>query len=93
MKSYGIDSSKLQIGLATYGRGFNKVPNTASALHPDLPGFDQIWDGPSQFAGEQDGMASYKTIKKLVDEKPEYGIEERFIISRLNSCIKRVLKK
>lgn len=66
--SYGIAPSKLQIGIATYGRGFSGVPAGGNSA---LPGFEQSWVGSSQFAGKytnQTGLVPYKAIPKIMNE-------------------------
>lgn len=63
--AYGVDPAKLQVGLASYGRGFAGVPAGSSA---NL-GFDQEWTGtaafPTQYSN-QSGMLPYKFVNDLV---------------------------
>jgi len=64
--AYGVDPAKLQVGLASYGRGFSGVDAGGNAANP---GFDQVWTGaaalPSQYSN-QSGMLPYKFVNDLV---------------------------
>ncbi len=64
--AYGVDPAKLQVGLASYGRGFAGVNAGSSATNP---GFDQAWTGaailPAQYSN-QSGMLPYKFVSNLV---------------------------
>ena len=65
--SYGMPSSKLQVGLAAYGRGFSDVGSGDDAKHP---GFEQPWQGSSKFARtytQQDGLLPYKSVDSVVN--------------------------
>jgi chitinase len=63
---YGVDPSKLQVGLASYGRGFSGVVAGASQTYP---GFGLPWSGASnfdtQYTNGQEGMLPYKFVKLL----------------------------
>lgn len=68
MLQYGVDSKKLQLGLATYGRGFNEV---APGTNKTYPGFDQPWIGEGTFPkkySDQPGFLPYKSVSALLKE-------------------------
>jgi chitinase len=77
--SFGVEAKKIQIGLASYGRGFSGVAPGTSA---EYPGFDQSWTGPSKFDPKytnQDGMLPFKSIPALISSlgyKP-YEIKDK----------------
>jgi chitinase len=65
---YGMPPSKLQVGIAAYGRGYKGV---AVGENHTLPGFEQKWTGPSSFAAtytNQDGLLPYKAVDRVVAE-------------------------
>lgn len=62
--AYGIPASKLQIGVATYGRGFSGV---AATNH----GLDQSWTGPSMVDASysnQVGFLPYASVPLLLNQ-------------------------
>jgi chitinase len=64
---YKVQPEKLQVGLASYGRGFAGV-EAGENIHK--PGFEQNWTGPSKFSedySKQDGMLPYSSIVKAID--------------------------
>lgn len=64
--SFGMPKEKLQVGIASYGRGFAGVPTGDDAK---LPGFEQRWTGSSKFPADytnQDGLVPYRSIDNLV---------------------------
>lgn len=64
--SYGVSADKLQLGLASYGRGFSGV---APGSNASLPGFDQAWTGTSTFPSnlaDSSGMLPYKSVQALL---------------------------
>lgn len=66
--SYGVPKNKLQIGIASYGRGFAGVEVGTDAEHP---GFEQPWQKACVFNetySPQDGLVPYNSINKIVNE-------------------------
>ena len=64
--SYGIAPNKVQLGLASYGRGF---ANVNPGKNVNYPGFDQAWSGMSQFDAQytnQAGLLPYKSVPALM---------------------------
>ena len=64
--NYGLAPEKLQVGLASYGRGFAGV---GSGDDLQNPGFEQTWTGASQFNekySKQDGMLPYNSIPTVI---------------------------
>lgn len=81
---YGADPKKLQLGLASYGRGFGGVSAGSNAA---VPGFDQGWNSaaslPSQYSNQQ-GMLPYKFVSNLESEqgyKPYNVVENNTVIA------------
>ncbi|WP_133128487.1 glycoside hydrolase family 18 protein [Legionella nagasakiensis] len=66
--AYGMPKEKLQVGIAAYGRGFSGVEAGEDELHP---GFEQPWQGPSQFPEQytkQDGLLPYKSVDAVIKQ-------------------------
>lgn len=74
LKNFGADPQKIQIGLATYGRGFAGVPQTTTPSHTDLPGYDQLWTAASHFVDPdpkktiKDGEFPYNEVNRLLTD-------------------------
>lgn len=74
LQAFGVDPKKIQFGLATYGRGFAGVPQTTTASHPDLPGYDQPWTAASHFVDPdpkktiKDGQFPYNEVNRLLTD-------------------------
>ena len=63
---YGATPNKIQLGIASYGRGFAGVP---AGSNTQYPGFDQTWTGVSQFEtkySNQTGLLPYKFVHALL---------------------------
>lgn len=73
VQNYQADPSKLQVGIATYGRGFSGVQPGVNASYP---GFSQSWIGTaifdSKYTNSEIGLLPYKSILALMKDDLSY---------------------